>query len=195
MTFTRKQLEVQNLLNPTLQLDKDILSIVRSKFPNITDEFFDFLDQEVSRYSLDIELPGPTGESNQLFYKPKGTVLCIGPKPNDALMQTLLSLFLGNSAISQISMQEYDSLQAIGFKTENIHRLNDSPSLNLIESNSFNAVFYFGDVSSVDKIIVASRNELIPVVSSIYETWQLLKEKVITEDTTASGGNANLLAL
>ena len=195
MTFTRKQLEVQNLLNPTLQLDKDILSIVRSKFPNITDEFFDFLDQEVSRYSLEIKLPGPTGESNQLFYKPKGTVLCIGPKPNDALMQTLLSLFLGNSAISQISMQEYDSLQAIGFKTENIHRLNDSPSLSLIESNSFNAVFYFGDVSSVDKIIVASRNELIPVVSSIYETWQLLKEKVITEDTTASGGNANLLAL
>ena len=168
---------------------------MRSKFPNITDEFFDFLDQEVSRYSLDIELPGPTGESNQLFYKPKGTVLCIGPKPNDALMQTLLSLFLGNSAISQISMQEYDSLQAIGFKTENIHRLNDSPSLSLIESNSYNAVFYFGVVSSVDKIIVASRNELIPVVSSIYETWQLLKEKVITEDTTASGGNANLLAL
>ena len=25
--------------------------------------------------------------------------------------------------------------------------------------------------------------------------WHFLKEKVITEDTTASGGNANLLAL
>jgi len=33
------------------------------------------------------------------------------------------------------------------------------------------------------------------VVSSIYEVWELIKEKVITIDTTASGGNANLLAL
>ena len=32
-------------------------------------------------------------------------------------------------------------------------------------------------------------------MNSIYETWQLVKERVITIDTTASGGNANLLAL
>ena len=67
--------------------------------------------------------------------------------------------------------------------------------MSLVESNSYNVVFYFGDVSSVDELLITSRNELIPVVSSIYEAWELLKEKVITEDTTASGGNANLLAL
>ena len=110
-------------------------------------------------------------------------------------MQTLLSLVLGNCVISQISKQEYESLVEIGFKTENISQLNDSPSLSLIESNAYNAVLYFGDDNSVNKLIVASRNELIPVVSSIYEAWELIKEKVITIDTTASGGNANLLAL
>ena len=195
MTFTREHSEVQNLINPTLQLSKDILSLLRAKFPSLTAEFLEFLDQEVSRYSHDIKLPGPTGESNQLIYKPKGTVLCIGPKHKDTLMQALLSLFLGNCVISQISKQEYESLVEIGFKTENISQLNDSPSLSLIESNAYNAVLYFGDDNSVNKLIVASRNELIPVVSSIYEAWELIKEKVITIDTTASGGNANLLAL
>jgi RHH-type proline utilization regulon transcriptional repressor/proline dehydrogenase/delta 1-pyrroline-5-carboxylate dehydrogenase len=32
-------------------------------------------------------------------------------------------------------------------------------------------------------------------MSSLYEPWKLIKEQVITVDTTASGGNANLLAL
>jgi delta 1-pyrroline-5-carboxylate dehydrogenase len=86
-------------------------------------------------------------------------------------------------------------LVALGFKKENIFRLNDSPSLSLFASNAYNAVLYFGNSSSIQEIILSSRNELIPIVSSIYETWELLKEQVITEDTTASGGNANLLAL
>jgi RHH-type proline utilization regulon transcriptional repressor/proline dehydrogenase/delta 1-pyrroline-5-carboxylate dehydrogenase len=47
----------------------------------------------------------------------------------------------------------------------------------------------------MQEIILASRSELITIVSSIYESWELLKEQVVTEDTTASGGNANLLAL
>lgn len=195
MRFTDGLVEVHNLLNPSLQLSKDMLSFMKSEFPNIKDEFFEFLYQEVSRYSHEVSLPGPTGESNKLSYKPKGTVLCIGPRPDDLLMQTLLSLFLGNSVISQISNQEYKSLVAIGFRKENIYQLNDSPSLSLVESNSYNLVFYFGDASSVNELLITSRNELIPVVSSIYEAWELLKEKVITEDTTASGGNANLLAL
>ena len=39
------------------------------------------------------------------------------------------------------------------------------------------------------------RSEIIPIMSSLFETWQLMKESVITIDTTASGGNANLMAL
>ena len=77
----------------------------------------------------EITLPGPTGESNQLSYKPKGTVLCLGPEPDVLLKQTLLSLFLGNSVITQISSKDFDILIELGLKKENIHRLNDSPSI------------------------------------------------------------------
>jgi len=193
--FSDEPVDVQKLFAPTLQLSNELLLEMKSELPNIEEEFFEFLYLEVLKYSHDISLSGPTGESNQLRYKPKGTVMCLGPESDELLKQTVLSLFLGNSVISQISRKEYHSLVALGFKKENIFRLNDSPSLSLFASNAYNAVLYFGNSSSIQEIILSSRNELIPIVSSIYETWELLKEQVITEDTTASGGNANLLAL
>ena len=193
--FSNEPIVVQELLIPTLKLSSELLLKMKIALPNIEEEFFEFLYQEVFKYSNEITLPGPTGESNQLSYKPKGTVLCLGPESDVLLKQTLLSLFLGNSVITQISSKDFDILIELGLKKENIHRLNDSPSISLLESSSYNAVFYFGNSTSLQELILRSRRELIPIVSSIYEPWELIKEKVITEDTTASGGNANLLAL
>ena len=48
---------------------------------------------------------------------------------------------------------------------------------------------------AVERILENKREEIIPIMSTIYEPWQLIKEQVISIDTTASGGNANLLAL
>ena len=195
MTFTSDLFEAQNLLNPTLQLNEDLLSLMKSEFPRIEDEFFKFLYQEASKYNHETSLPGPTGESNYLKYKPKGTVLCLGPASIDVLKQTLLSLVLGNSVICQITNDEYKSLGAIGYSKNNVHKLNHEPSSNLLESDSYNAALYFSDTSSVQELILNSHEGLIDVVDSLYESWQLVKEQVVTEDTTASGGNANLLAL
>jgi RHH-type proline utilization regulon transcriptional repressor/proline dehydrogenase/delta 1-pyrroline-5-carboxylate dehydrogenase len=176
-------------------LNEDLLSLMKSEFPRIEDEFFKFLYQEASKYNHETSLPGPTGESNYLKYKPKGTVLCLGPASIDVLKQTLLSLVLGNSVICQITNDEYKSLGAIGYSKNNVHKLNHEPSSNLLESDSYNAALYFSDTSSVQELILNSHEGLIDVVDSLYESWQLVKEQVVTEDTTASGGNANLLAL
>ena len=190
-----EDIKFKNLKLPSLQLSKDVLSIMKKKFSYLETEFFEFLYHEASTYSNTISLPGPTGESNQLQYKPRGTVLCLGPTSVDALKQTLLSLVLGNSVICKITNDEYQSLVAMGFSQNNIHQLNYEPCLNLLRARIFNVVLYFSDISSVQKVILSSHKELIAVIDSLYESWQLVKEQVITEDTTASGGNANLLAL
>ena len=195
MLFSDDPIDARELLPPSLQLSNELLLKLKRAFPNIEEDFFEFLYQEVLKYSSDIFLPGPTGESNQLSYKPKGTVLCLGPEPDELLKQTLLSLFLGNSVICPISSKDCNIFIELGFKKENILRLNDSPSMSLLVSNLYSAVFYSGNSTSMQEIILASRSELIPIVSSIYEAWEILKEQVVTEDTTASGGNANLLAL
>ena len=80
-------------------------------------------------------------------------------KHGDGIMSNKYIDFLndfGGSAENYISKEDYDSLISFGFKKENIHRLNDSPSFSLLESNSYNAVFYFGNSSSLQEIILTS---------------------------------------
>ena len=48
---------------------------------------------------------------------------------------------------------------------------------------------------SVERELEDRREEIIPIMNSVYEPWQLVNERVVTIDTTATGGNANLLAL
>ena len=69
------------------------------------------------------------------------------------------------------------------------------PSNEIFENNHYHTIMYFGDSLSVERILENKCEEIIPIVNSIYEPWQLVKERVISIDTTASGGNANLLAL
>jgi RHH-type proline utilization regulon transcriptional repressor/proline dehydrogenase/delta 1-pyrroline-5-carboxylate dehydrogenase len=140
-------------------------------------------------------LPGPTGESNLLSYQAKGAALCLGPSSVDALMQTIIALALGNSTISLISQKNYSSLIKLGFDKDSIFRLINGPSSNLFNSKQYNTILFFGDLMSVERELDNKREEIIPIMNSIYEPWQLVNERVLTVDTTASGGNANLLAL
>ena len=187
--------QVNNLILPSILINEDLITKMKNQFSFIESDFFDFLHDEIAKYATKISLPGPTGESNSIRYKPKGTALCLGPTAIDALKQTLLALVLGNSVVSLIKEDEYNSLITLGFGKESIFRLVNGPSLKLMKSESYKVILFFGNLMSVEKLIVNQRSAITPVMSSLYETWQLVNERVITEDTTASGGNANLLAL
>jgi len=104
-------------------------------------------------------------------------------------------LALGNSAISLISQKNYSSLIKLGFDKDNIFRLINGPSSNLVNSKQYDTILYFGDLMSVERELENRREEIIPIMNSVYEPWQLVNERAVTVDTTASGGNANLLAL
>ncbi|MDB4099632.1 bifunctional proline dehydrogenase/L-glutamate gamma-semialdehyde dehydrogenase PutA, partial [Candidatus Thioglobus sp.] len=187
--------QVNNLILPSILINADLITKMKNQFSFIESDFFDFLHDEIAKYATKISLPGPTGESNSIRYKPKGTALCLGPTAIDALKQTLLALVLGNSVVSLIKEDEYNSLITLGFGKESIFRLVNGPSLKLMKSESYKVILFFGNLMSVEKLIVNQHSAITPVMSSLYETWQLINERVVTEDTTASGGNANLLAL
>ena len=187
--------QVNNLILPSILINEDLITKMKNQFSFIESDFFDFLHDEIAKYATKVSLPGPTGESNSIRYKPKGTALCFGPTAIDALKQTLLALVLGNSVVSLIKEDEDNSLITLGFGKESIFRLVNGPSLKLMKSESYKVILFFGNLMSVEKLIVNQRLAITPVMSSLYETWQLVNERVITEDTTASGGNANLLAL
>ena len=81
------------------------------------------------------------------------------------------------------------------FEKYNIFRLINGSSAILFNSKQYDTILFFGDLLSVKRELGNRREEIIPVMNSIYEPWQLVNERVVTVDTTASGGNANLLAL
>ncbi len=187
--------EVNSLIKPSLSFDEKFIKKLQQEFFSIDVQFFEFLHETVNTYALKHSLPSPTGETNELSYQAKGAALCLGPSSADALIQTIMALALGNSAISLITQKNYSSLIKLGFTKNNIFRLINGPNSNLFNSKKYDTILYFGDLLSVERELENRREEIIPIMSSIYEPWQLVKERVITIDTTASGGNANLLAL
>ena len=187
--------EVNSLIKPSLSFDEKFIKKLRQEFFSIDVQFFEFLHETVNTYALKHSLPSPTGETNELSYQAKGAALCLGPSSADALIQTIMALALGNSAISLITQKNYSSLIKLGFTKNNIFRLINGPNSNLFNSKKYDTILYFGDLLSVERELENKREEIIPIMNSIYEPWQLVKERVITIDTTASGGNANLLAL
>ena len=86
-------------------------------------------------------------------------------------------------------------LLKLGFDKDNIFRLINGPSSNLFNIKQYDTILYFGDLMSVERELENRREEIIPIMNSVYEPWQLVNERAVTVDTTASGGNANLLAL
>jgi len=65
----------------------------------------------------------------------------------------------------------------------------------LLCSDCYDAIFQSGDSIEVEMKVIDRNTGITPVINSVNEPWQLLNERVVTVDTTASGGNANLLAL
>jgi len=195
MTLYDGHVEVTSLIKSSLIFDEKLIEKFRKEFPSVDTQFFKFLHETVNTYALKHSLPGPTGESNELSYQAKGTALCLGPSSADALIQTIIALALGNSAISLISQNNYSSLIKLGFDKDNIFRLINGPSSNLFNIKQYDTILYFGDLMSVERELENKREEIIPIMNSVYEPWQLVNERAVTVDTTASGGNANLLAL
>ena len=195
MTLYDGHVEVTSLIKPSLIFDEKLIEKFRKEFPSVDTQFFEFLYETVNTYAWKHSLPGPTGESNELSYQAKGTALCLGPSSADALIQTIIALALGNSAISLISQENYSSLIKLGFDKDNIFRLINGPSSNLFNIKQYDTILYFGDLMSVERELENRREEIIPIMNSVYEPWQLVNERAVTVDTTASGGNANLLAL
>ncbi|HIF88867.1 MAG TPA: bifunctional proline dehydrogenase/L-glutamate gamma-semialdehyde dehydrogenase PutA, partial [Candidatus Thioglobus sp.] len=175
--------------------DQLMIDQIASVFSALKQSFINHLADTVNQRLQSVELPGPTGESNTLSYHPKGCVLCLGPSDVDALQQSIIALALGNSAMSMLNQQDFDLLIKLGIDSNTLFRMNTTPSKEFLQSDCYDAILYSGDTKTIELTVLDRNAGITPVVGSINEPWRLLNERVITVDTTASGGNANLLAL
>ncbi len=149
-----------------------------------------------------LNLPGPTGESNRLSLHGRGVFLCLGAGGGGtrALVQAALALLLGNSAVVPAgdeaaafarALHESTALSGPLAVAENI-------SLHAIETAPHLAGVIFeggGQMQrALRKALAAREGAILPLIDDLSEWPMLMIERALCIDTTASGGNAALLA-
>ncbi len=130
------------------------------------------------------DLPGPTGESNRLSIFPRGVILCLGPDAISAAKQHAEATAQGCAALAV----------APGVKPGIDGVL--PPGL-LADLQGFDGVCYWGEEKSARKIrqtLAARSGPIISLITESGNTTHFHVERHVCVDTTASGGNAALLA-
>ena len=117
------------------------------------------------------DMPGPTGESNRLSLHPRGPVLCLGP--GEATAKT----------------------QALGAEAQGCEAIIDKGVEAVAAHQNISAVAYWGpDARAVAQAIARREGAIIPLSLQPEQAALYSIERHLCIDTTASGGNANLLA-
>jgi RHH-type proline utilization regulon transcriptional repressor/proline dehydrogenase/delta 1-pyrroline-5-carboxylate dehydrogenase len=143
-----------------------------------------------------IAMPGPTGERNTLEIHPRGIVLCLGPDEASARRQAELALERGNGVLviapgaAAIARDIGTGRPVVGFDK----RL--APAV--IEAGlAVDAVAHFGTDEALRpwrQALARRDGAIVPLVTSPADADRLILERHICIDTTASGGNAELLS-
>lgn len=143
---------------------------------------FKALTQALPQNHDRLDLPGPTGESNQYVQKPKGRILCLGPTAKAAHEQTTLARAAGCQALA-IAPQVQDGLDG------------QVTGQQLTEINALDGVIYWGDDAAKYRHALCKRpGAIVPLFTQKdFVNW-LYHERSISIDTTASGGNIDLLS-
>ncbi|MCF6445090.1 L-glutamate gamma-semialdehyde dehydrogenase [Nereida sp. MMG024] len=121
-------------------------------------------------------LPGPTGESNQISLAPKAPLLCLGPSAEVTTRQVNAVAALGGTAVAATGTIAPATLSAL---------------------TGISGVIFWGDAAqarSYAKALAARDGAIIPLITTAPDLMRVMWETHICVDTTASGGNAALLA-
>ena len=122
-----------------------------------------------------LNLPGPTGESNRLTATPRAPVLCLGPTTSAAAAQASAVRALGGTAVEVPNLAP--------------ETLSTLPP--------FGAALWWGDTDiarAYAQALAKRKGPILALITGMPDAAHVLLERHVCIDTTASGGNAQLLA-
>lgn len=132
------------------------------------------------------EMPGVTGEENRLTLWPRGTVLCLGPTLQDAVVQAGEARRMGCPTVTVVP-------GAVG--TDSIDGFLDRADLTDLAGIDVIALWSDDDdLRAARKALAVRQGKILSLVSSADLASYCLLERHTCIDTTAAGGNATLLA-
>ena len=139
-----------------------------------------------------IDLPGPTGERNQLDFVPRGTVLC-APNGTASLLNQLAAAFAtGNRALVLA-----ETLPALPIAVKERVRFINAQELD--GSEFAMALVEQGLPGDLQARLAARPGAIVGIVDTRagepVALWRLVAERALCVNTTAAGGNASLMTL
>ncbi len=153
---------------------------------NEVQKALDALAQTSQRSIATYDLPGPTGESNRLSLYPRGTILCLGPTPESALMQADIARNNGCRALIVTPKVAANT---------GISRFLQRSDLSTLHNIDAVALWSNADDLRVARKALSERDgPLIPLLVESDMAERCIFERHVCIDTTAAGGNATLLA-
>lgn len=130
-------------------------------------------------------MPGPTGESNELFTYARGKILCLGPSAEDAMKQAETVREQGCEALVCVPGATGDKALDGFVPRELLSRLTGIDAVVCWSESE--------DIRAIRKALSKRDGPLIPLVIEEKFGHQCLVERHVCIDTTAAGGNVSLL--
>lgn len=175
---------------------------VESKFGHLSGVVSD-LEKKITAFSkVPFDLPGPTGEGNQLWYVSRKPFVVLGTSgcedPDTTVLQSVAAMIAGNGvlAISPVGNCDIGSpLEEFRIPLIWMDGSPDSKLLNKLAGIGGVVAFGSPDDLRVWRISLAQREgPILPLISDFLHLDRFFQEKALCIDTTASGGNTKLLA-
>ncbi|MFK8250957.1 trifunctional transcriptional regulator/proline dehydrogenase/L-glutamate gamma-semialdehyde dehydrogenase [Ancylobacter terrae] len=143
------------------------------------------------------ELPGPVGERNVYALEPRGTVLCLAATALGRDLQVAAALATGNRALVEGTLPADLPETVAGAVTAFADRAGER----------FDVVLFEGDADALRRLnveIAGRDGPIVPVVGltceaiaggAAYPLESLLRERSVSTNTAAAGGNASLMSI
>ncbi len=163
-----------------------------SDFQHIAEEFREAID-----------LPGPTGETNQLRHFPRGVLLCEADDQVEELIHQIKTcLATGNFPIIVASDKTVANVKS-ELNTIKLPKKIDLPFFQIHPNQVQQLLTYDIDGLVSDsankyelaKILLIQEGPIRPILSAYDDMYRFGVERTLTIDISAAGGNATLLAL
>tara|TARA_R110000868_G_C10972732_1_gene770845 strand:- start:36277 stop:40125 length:3849 start_codon:yes stop_codon:yes gene_type:complete len=165
-------------------------------------------EEAIANQAQAITLPGPTGELNQLHIEKRGNLLCLQLGDHyleDGLRQVAAAILCGNRVV-QLSDNAFDIspyIQQAGlqgfYQRDSVN--SEQQLLALLLAPHCHGVAVAGSAAlqqHVDTLLSQRSGALLPLITERHGPNMMQRfvlEKVVSNNTTASGGNASLLAM
>ena len=152
--------------------------------------------KESSLEGVRIDLPGPTGERNQLSFAPRGAVLCAAADSAALLNQVAAVFATGNHALVLADARD-PLLSTLPAAARERMRFVGADALD--GGDIAIALVDAGAKGDVQRRLAARQGAIVGIVDTRADQpvalWRLVAERALCVNTTAAGGNASLMTL